>query len=240
MGRSSGFLWVNPRFSLLFRGFFVLSPRVWAAAPATPLVAIRPGERCTGTGRGQRPPGVLGMSAVFSRRNFLRGEFRTASGPVRPPWAVDDSVFLEGCTQCAECLARCPQGILIAGSGGFPEVDFSRGECIFCADCVSACEPGVLSRERNAADASPWEVKAVINRSCFNYQGVFCRVCADRCISRAIRFRPVRGGAFLPRVDHAHCNGCGACIGACPAGALRAERLAGSPNQAEPLEESPI
>lgn len=184
-------------------------------------------------------PGVRNMSAVITRRSLLRGDLRTVSVPIRPPWALHEASFLEGCTRCNECLACCPQGIITAGSGGFPQVDFSRGECSFCADCVSACEPGVLSSTRQAADAPPWMVKAAINRSCFNHHGVFCRVCADRCITGAIRFRPVRGGAFLPRVDHGACNGCGACIASCPAGALRAEREAATPNQAEILEESP-
>lgn len=178
------------------------------------------------------------MSAVITRRGFLRGDLRAVSVPIRPPWALDEASFLEGCTRCNECLATCPQGIVVAGSGGFPEVDFSRGECTFCADCVSACEPGVLSTTRHDAEAPPWKVRAVISRSCFNYHGVFCRVCADRCISRAIHFRPVRGGAFLPRVDQENCSGCGACIGACPAGALRAEREAETPNPDESLERS--
>jgi ferredoxin-type protein NapF len=180
------------------------------------------------------------MSAVITRRSLLRGELRTLSVPIRPPWALDEDSFLESCTRCGECLNRCPQQIITAGSGGFPVVDFSRGGCSFCAECVSVCEPGALSSTlHHIAEAHPWSVKASLNRSCFNYHGVFCRVCADRCIARAIRFRPVRGGAFLPLVDQGACSGCGACIAGCPAGALRVERVPGTPNQAETPEESP-
>jgi ferredoxin-type protein NapF len=178
------------------------------------------------------------MNAVISRRDFLRGDLRKVSIPIRPPWALDDAAFVSGCTRCLACAMACPQEIIVGGAGGFPEVDFLRGECTFCGDCVPACEAGVLSRAQWVAEASPWEVRTVVNRSCFNHHGVFCRVCADRCICGAIRFQPVRGGAFLPRVDDGRCTGCGACIAACPAAALRAERRAGPSDQAEKQEES--
>lgn len=40
----------------------------------------------------------------------------------------------------------------------------------------------------------------------------FCRVCSERCTSRAVTFEAGR-----PRVDVTRCDGCGECERACPA-----------------------
>lgn len=164
------------------------------------------------------------MYGAVSRTQFLHGDLKGRNRPSRPPWAVDEAAFLEHCTRCRACLDACPQHVIVPGSGGFPEVDLRIAECTFCAQCVSGCEPQVLSRSRHLEGLPPWDLTAEIDRSCLNHQGVFCRVCADRCIARAIRFLPVRGGAFVPRIDRDHCNGCGACVAACPVHALRAVR----------------
>jgi ferredoxin-type protein NapF len=160
------------------------------------------------------------MSSAVSRMQFLRGHFAGGKAPPRPPWAVEELVFLDTCTRCNECLNRCPTGIIVAGSGGFPVVDFSRGECSFCDTCTAHCEPGALSRVARARGEQAWDRQAHFTEACLSRSGVVCRSCADRCATRAIRFRPQAGGAFLPRLEPALCNGCGACVAPCPAGAV--------------------
>ena len=92
------------------------------------------------------------MSAIHrSRRALLRGDPTPTEPPLRPPWSVAEDIFTDVCTRCGECLAACPEKILIRGDGGFPGVDFQRGECTFCRACVDACpEPAFLDTAEHA------------------------------------------------------------------------------------------
>ena len=106
----------------------------------------------------------------------------------------------------------------MAGDGGFPSVDFGRGECTFCTGCVTACKPAALVRRD---DAAPWPYRALIGDACLPRRGVECRVCGDYCAAGAIRFSPRLGGSPLPAVDAERCTGCGACVAPCPTRAIR-------------------
>jgi ferredoxin-type protein NapF len=100
---------------------------------------------------------------------------------------------------------------------GYPEVDFRQGTCTFCGKCVEACKPQVLiKREGNP----PWQLRARIAASCLAYRDVVCRSCGDACGEAAIRFSPRLGGAALPEIANERCTGCGACVAACPPGAI--------------------
>lgn len=153
-----------------------------------------------------------------TRRGFLRVGVREVAPARRPPWAVPEAVFIERCTRCDQCIDACPAQILIHMDGGFPGVDFARGECTFCGDCVTRCEPGALSRSNVAA--RPWLIVAGIGNACLAAQGTECRVCGEVCPTGAIRFRPQRGGVSRPQLDAAACTGCGACFGPCPTRAI--------------------
>jgi ferredoxin-type protein NapF len=121
-----------------------------------------------------------------SRRGFFRGRPRPKA-EIRPPWALAESLFTDCCTRCNDCIDACPEQIIVIGDGGYPTIDFKRGECTFCADCVSACKPLALVR---GEDQPGWTHKAVIADSCLPHRGVECRVCEDFCDARAIRFSP--------------------------------------------------
>ncbi|MDX9886699.1 ferredoxin-type protein NapF [Thauera sp.] len=153
-----------------------------------------------------------------SRRGFLRIGRRTVEPARRPPWAIDEALFVDRCTRCDRCIETCPTQILVRMDGGFPGVDFSRGECTFCGDCVSVCEPRALLR--GDAAALPWTLVAAIGADCLAVRGVECRVCGEVCPERAIRFRLQLGGVAHPVLDAGVCTGCGACIGPCPARAI--------------------
>jgi len=156
------------------------------------------------------------MSAT-TRRDFLRGRRRSAPPPLRPPWALAEEDFGTLCSRCGDCLRACPTGILVSGEGGFPIVDFSRGECTFCGDCVTACMPGALRRDEGRA---AWNHRAQIGEACLAQRGVECRICGEACGASAIRFRPRLGGVALPQLDEVACTGCGACLAPCPTQAL--------------------
>ena len=149
------------------------------------------------------------------RRALLRGG-RAESLPF-PPWAVAD--FAERCERCDACIPVCETGILVRGDGGFPRVDFRRGECTFCGACADACEHGAFL----STDEIPWTLRVTLAGPCLAEGGITCRSCEDACESRAIRFRLQVGGRAALQIDPAACNGCGACIPACPAGVLHME-----------------
>jgi ferredoxin-type protein NapF len=156
------------------------------------------------------------------RRSILRGG-SAAPQPVRPPWSRVDR-FTDLCSRCLRCAASCPEDIIVRGDGGFPELDFSRGECSFCGACAAACpEPVFESRE-----AAPWQARAVIDSACLAAHGVVCRTCRDECPADAIHFMLAAGRAGRPRVDVDRCTGCGACVAPCPADAIRIDPTGGA------------
>lgn len=136
----------------------------------------------------------------------------------RPPWAREERDFISSCTRCDACIDACPTAILVRADGGFPAVDFSRGECTFCGDCVTHCAPRALLRP--AEGDAPWSSKASIGQACLAAAGVECRVCGETCPAGAIRFRPRIGGVALPQLEAEACTGCGACFAPCPTRAI--------------------
>jgi ferredoxin-type protein NapF len=154
---------------------------------------------------------------MVSRRQFLRGDFKTRRAPQRPPWALAEEPFLDACSRCGDCVPVCPTRIVVVVRG-YPQLDFSRGECTFCGRCADACRDGALLREEGQSVA--WTIKAKIAESCLAQQGVECRVCGDPCPVAAIRFSPRMGGPPLPGVVSESCTGCGACVAPCPVSAI--------------------
>ncbi|CAO3403475.1 ferredoxin-type protein NapF [Azospirillum palustre] len=152
------------------------------------------------------------------RRSLLRGRPVAGPPPIHPPWSRPD-YFTALCTRCGACAGACPETILRAGDGGYPEVDFARGECSFCGACAEACTEPIFDRTM-APWGAPWALRPAIAPSCLAVQRVVCRSCQDACPEGAIRFQPAPGGAAHARIDDAACTGCGACVAACPSGAV--------------------
>ncbi len=157
------------------------------------------------------------MSPVQSRRQFLGMGLKDKAAPLRPPWAINETSFLDACTRCGDCLSVCPEHILVPETaGGYPRVDFSQGECTFCKKCVDICTTSALSAEL----LSPWLAKIKINEKCLATQHVVCNTCGEQCEARAIRFIPALGVVSLPSIDLESCTGCGACVAPCPTQAI--------------------
>lgn len=149
----------------------------------------------------------------LARRGFLRGA--RAHTPRRPPAALPEPAFLQRCTRCGDCLRACPEQIIVAGAGGFPELVAARGECTFCAACSDACVPAAL----DLRGARPWRWQArVEDAACLNAQGISCQSCRDACPAAAVQLRS--GSRAAAAIDAQRCTGCAACVGVCPAQAV--------------------
>lgn len=154
----------------------------------------------------------------ISRRRFLGARSSRGNQPIRPPWAQEESSFIESCSRCGDCLKACPTGLLQAGTGGFPEAVFSMARvCTFCAECVRVCAPQALRRSESVP---PWSLQVEFGTGCLARQAVVCRTCGESCDSAAIHFPPRLGGVALPQLDAASCTGCGDCIADCPTQAI--------------------
>ncbi|MCW8825874.1 MAG: ferredoxin-type protein NapF, partial [Gammaproteobacteria bacterium] len=130
-----------------------------------------------------------------------------------------ENLFVEQCSRCDDCIKACPTHILERGRGGFPLVNFSKGECEFCGDCLNACKQSAFVTDWESR--SPWQVKASATESCITYKGVVCRTCGEMCDARAIQFSPRVGGVSTPEFDDELCSGCGACVAPCPNNSIK-------------------
>jgi ferredoxin-type protein NapF len=150
---------------------------------------------------------------TLSRREFLKGERRSVVARIRPPGIAEEA--LAACTGCGACVEHCPAGI-VSLVDRLPALDFTAGECTFCGACAERCPEPVFSGDAVAR----FDHVVTIAAACLPFQRVDCQACRDACPTDAIRFRPVRGGPFVPELTAEACTGCGACISVCPVGAV--------------------
>ena len=153
------------------------------------------------------------MAGAISRKQFLRGDFTNRHAPMRPPFSLAEHLFVEACTQCADCITSCPENILVSGAGKYPEVDFSNGECTFCLQCVDSCNDNILAVRINE---KPWQIQASITEQCLVFKGIHCMTCREQCEAEAISFIHRVGQPPYPVINSLLCSGCGACFQPCP------------------------
>ena len=165
-------------------------------------------------------------SPDINRRSFLRGKIKPAEETtIRPPWSLEESIFLEKCNRCNSCISACPEKIITAGDGGFPEIDFRRGECTFCRACISSCKAAAFQPLASVAPKEDaWNLKVKILSKCLSLNAVVCRVCGDNCDEQAINFKLQLGGVSIPEVDNDACTGCGNCLFTCPETAISIQK----------------
>lgn len=159
------------------------------------------------------------MTDLSRRRFFTRKTIPEAE--TRLPWLAEPERFSDLCRQCGECVKACETKIIVNGDGGFPQVDFSIGECTFCYQCAESCpEPLFLAQQ-----SAPWQAKAVIQDSCLAKSNVECRTCGEACDAMAITFLLEIGKVAQPNLNVDECNGCGACVSICPTTSINVSNI---------------
>jgi len=153
-----------------------------------------------------------------NKRNLFRPK-KTISTDNLLPWINDAKQFLDNCTQCGDCLATCPESIIVKGDGGFPTINFELGECDFCGQCANVCKEPIFTPTTEI----PWGKKAKIETTCLANQSIYCRSCAESCETQALTFQI--GISAVPKIDNDLCTGCGACVAPCPANAIDVKEL---------------
>ncbi|WP_419811932.1 ferredoxin-type protein NapF [Bacterioplanoides sp.] len=151
-----------------------------------------------------------------SRRALFRAR-TVVPNTIRPPWSLTEKLFVESCSRCHECVSVCAEDIIVKGDGGFPEIDFSQGECTFCQDCVNTCSTTALQKS-NKLEAFQG-LSITLSEKCLNRQGIVCQSCKDMCESRAISLVWRRSVPEI-NINNEACNYCGACVSGCPTEAI--------------------
>jgi len=155
----------------------------------------------------------------LARRNLFRGKKASTPSAIRLPWVINEQVFTNSCTQCGDCVTSCEENIIVKGSGGFPEIDFSKGECSFCQKCVDVCEQPLFVDKRDE-NSPPWQLNIAIKNNCLAMNQVVCQSCQDCCEPEAITFKYLQSSIPQPQMELDKCNGCGACVSICPQSAI--------------------
>lgn len=158
-----------------------------------------------------------------SRRHILRGQFnvRSINAILRPPGAIEESLFISACTRCGECMSACPEHIIEKADGGYPSIDFSKRGCSGCGACQQACPTLALSQPDQKWPSGI----AVIDESCLAQKGVTCQSCKDSCeTSEVIRFS-WQDRTPIPVINAERCTGCGECVAVCPTSSIDVKQI---------------
>ncbi len=156
--------------------------------------------------------------------------------PLRPPGAVDESIFFNTCIRCGRCAEACPAGSIALSDSldprerGMPYVDPDRQACVICDElaCMKVCPSGALKL------VDRFEIRmglAVVDHDlCVRSKGEDCTICIDRCPIAAVAIRLDGAGRVQvidPDAGGHGCTGCGVCQQYCPTMPVKAVRVVG-------------
>ena len=167
------------------------------------------------------------------RRSFLSGKLLTQQGrqahyrnqsrqgPYPPGLkrAIDEG----NCLDCIQpCIVACERGIIRRHSELHPlhpqpYLSFDAYGCNYCLDCSKACPEITYADE--TINSSKIGTIDLDKKTCHAWNGIFCMSCIGSCEEEAIFLDSIR------RVETVkdRCKGCGECVVACPAQALKVQ-----------------
>lgn len=131
---------------------------------------------------------------------------------LRPPGAAPESVFLDRCTRCGDCIKACPyQAITIHPTNGSPILFPDQTPCTLCEDfpCIAACGTDALVPVEGVEHVN-MGTAVVSERICTAEQG--CHACISKCPTHALS---MDFGTFRVVVSTDECVGCGVCEYTC-------------------------
>jgi len=177
---------------------------------------------------------AAGLGAVVSA--LIPRALLTKKRHLRPPGTVEEIVFKGACIRCGNCIRSCPSGIIEPSvdsqdAAGFlvPRLKFSGTDYCRedCNKCGHACPTGVIRplplREKNRHVIG---IARIDLSECLLTMEAECGVCMPRCPRGAIVEQFSRQTyTTTVKVIGEKCNGCGACVGICPAKVVTVEAV---------------
>lgn len=177
---------------------------------------------------------AAGLGAVFSA--VIPKALLAKKRHLRPPGSVDEAAFKGACIRCGNCVRSCPSGIIepsvdsqdVAGvlvpRLRFSGTDYCREDC---NKCGFACPTGVIRplplHEKNRHVIG---IARIDLSECLLTMDEECGVCIPRCPHGAIVEQFSRETyTTTVKVIAEKCNGCGACVGICPAKVVTVEAV---------------
>lgn len=70
--------------------------------------------------------------------DLIPGQART-----RPPGALSETLLMDVCTGCGDCVSVCPGALLLLDREGFPLL-LSTSLCSGCGLCAEVCTPEAI------------------------------------------------------------------------------------------------
>ncbi|MFQ5991971.1 MAG: 4Fe-4S dicluster domain-containing protein [Nitrospiraceae bacterium] len=131
---------------------------------------------------------------------------------LRPPGAVEEALFLERCTRCADCIKACPYGtIKVDTRDGTPVIFPDEIPCYLCEDfpCIASCATEALLPV-DERDQVKMGLAVVSQAYCTAAHG--CHACVSQCPTSALS---MDFEAFRVHVSRDLCVGCGICEQTC-------------------------
>jgi ferredoxin-type protein NapG len=131
---------------------------------------------------------------------------------LRPPGAASESIFLDRCTRCGDCIKACPyQAIAVHPANGSPILFPNQTPCYLCEDfpCITACGTDALSPIEGVEQVH-MGTAVVSHRTCTADQG--CNACVSQCPTHALS---MDFDALRVLVSANDCVGCGICEYTC-------------------------
>ncbi|SPY38454.1 ferredoxin-type protein NapF [Pasteurella canis] len=148
----------------------------------------------------------------LSRRGLLRGLLGGSEQAIkqekrqhnRPPFAAKESLFVEVCNGCGDCVDACPYGLIhLIEHKPVLNIDFSA--CDFCAKCAEVCHRHAL----HYAFPADTELRPEFAATCLLQRGQVCDECQQKCPQDAIVY------SHNQLSVNQNCNGCGECKISC-------------------------